>query len=203
MIEMMGVLAITGVLAVAGAQGFSKLMMQRKVQQTIDQISMISSKLSAIGSEATSYGGLSNKSAVKFKAVPSEAIVGNGSDELVNPFGGEIAIEADSLIKGNNDNQSYSITYTGIPEEACINLASNDWGSSGSSSLVAVGVGNDSGKLNTLYNAMYQDCKGEASDEYTVACVNGENVSTPISIDAAVLSCGCSGDSCVLVVKYY
>ena len=49
MIEMLGVLAIIGVLSVGGIAGFSKMLARQKIMQTQEQIDAIAAKLSAAG----------------------------------------------------------------------------------------------------------------------------------------------------------
>jgi len=50
MIEMLGVLAIIGVLSVGGIAGYSKAMMQYKINKTVDQVSQI------VGNVRTLFG---------------------------------------------------------------------------------------------------------------------------------------------------
>lgn len=190
MIEMLGVLAIIGVLSVGGLAGYTKMMMQNRINTTMQQINVISARLSAAGAEMKSYKGLTNAAAVKLGAVPSE--LGSGSS-LTNAFGGNVTIAASSLEQNGNDGQAYAITYTGLPVEACIALISSGWSNSRSSALLGVGVG-----ANAASN-IYQGCPGTAS----VACPDGKNNPLPMELDKAATACNCSTNDCVFTVKYF
>lgn len=189
MIEMLGVLAIIGVLSVGGLAGYSKMMMQYKINAAMQQINIIAAKLSAVGSQTSSYSGLDNASAIKFGAIPDDAM--SGSD-LVNPFGGSIAISSSFLLEDKSDTQAYTITYSKLPEEACLALASTNWNKAKSSSLLGIGVGN------SAVNSIYQGCPGTTS----VACPEGTVSALPMDLGKARTACNCK-DDCILVMKFF
>ena len=190
MIEMLGVLSIIGVLSVGGLTGYSKMMKQHKINTSMQQINLIAAKLSAIGEQTSSYGGLDNASAIKFGAVPSD-MIDSGSD-LRNPFGGIVTISGSFLLADKGDTQAYFIKYSGLPEEACLALASTGWNSAKSSSLLGIGVGSEA------ENNIYQGCPGTAS----VACPEGSVTPLPMSISKARVACNCTTD-CTIVVKFF
>ena len=191
MLEMLGVLSIVGVLSIGGLSGYTKMMTQHKIDTCMQQINLISAKISAVGSQTSSYGGLNNASAVKFGAVPAEATQ-NGNTDLRNPFGGTITIQSSFLLSDKNDTQAYAIIYSGLPEEACMALASNNWNNSKSSSLLGIGIG--SGAVDSIY----QGCPGTSS----VACPEGEVTALPMDVSKARAACGCE-DNCTLVMKFF
>lgn len=197
MLEMIGVLAIVGLLSAAGLSGFSKMMAQHKIDVTMEQIGIISAKLSAVGSNTSSYGGLSNKSAIKLGAVPSELISSASAGTLLNVYGGSISIAPSNLVKDGTDNQAYTITYSGLPAEACLAIASNDWNNSKNSALLGISAGTSSGA-----SSIYQDCPGSSSGSLAVACPGG-TVGMPLDLNIATNACSCTTDSCVVVFKYY
>ena len=140
MIEMLGVLAIIGVLSVGGIAGYSKAMMKFKINKTIDQITQISQNVRTLYARQKSYKNISNKIIKKANVAPNEIFEGSGSDyAMTNAFGGEIKITSSSKnIFG--DNGAFLITYTNIPDEACIELATQDWGNTNSSGLLIIGI---------------------------------------------------------------
>ena len=117
MLEMLGVLSIIGVLSIGGLSGYTKMMTQHKIDVTMQQINLIAAKLSAVGSQTNSYGGLDNANAIKLGAVPSE-LSPSGSSDLRNPFGGTVTIFSSFLLSDKNDTQAYVMKYSGLPEEA-------------------------------------------------------------------------------------
>ncbi|MBP5214955.1 MAG: hypothetical protein J6039_00145 [Alphaproteobacteria bacterium] len=196
MLEMLGVVAIIGLLSIGGLSGYGKMLAQHKIDVTMEQIGVISSKLSAVGSRTSSYGGLSNESAIKLGAVPSEAII-SSSGTLENVFGGSITIGPSNLIKDSTDNQAYAIKYFGLPAEACVAIATNDWSNSKNSALLGISAGTTDGS-----SSIYQDCNGSATNTLSVACPGGTN-GMPMDLDKATNACSCTANGCVVVFKYY
>ena len=58
MIEMLGVLAIIGVLSVGGIMGYSKAMMRYKINKTIDQITYMATNVRTAFIKQKDYHGL-------------------------------------------------------------------------------------------------------------------------------------------------
>lgn len=198
MIEMLGVLAIVGILAVAGIAGFSKMMMQHRISTTVEQIGMISSKLSAIGSKSSSYNGLSNAAALKLGAIPSDATPASGST-LTNVFGGDITIAPTSMAGGTStDKMAYTITYSNLPEEACIAIASNEWSNSRNSTLMGIAAGKGSISAATIVPG----CAGSKADGLAVACPDGSTLSLPMDVGTATNACSCTSSGCTVILKY-
>ena len=60
MIEMLGVLAIIGVLSVGGIMGYSKAMMRYKINKTIEQITYIAGNVRTTFASQGNYAGVSD-----------------------------------------------------------------------------------------------------------------------------------------------
>ena len=58
MIEMLGVLAIIGVLSVGGIAGYSKAMLKYKTNKTIDQITMLTTNIRTLYAQQDTFYGL-------------------------------------------------------------------------------------------------------------------------------------------------
>ncbi|MBQ8671103.1 MAG: hypothetical protein IJ525_01125 [Alphaproteobacteria bacterium] len=141
MIEMLGVLAIIGVLSVGGIAGYSKAMMKYRINKTIEQITLIAGNIRTFFANQRNYKGVycfcNNGSCTgqssgdgcpihkKAKIFPDEMItITDGKImSITNPFGGMVDLTAEE------DNKAFSIRYI-IPEEACIELTSRDWSNS-------------------------------------------------------------------------
>lgn len=206
MIEMIGVLGIMGLLSVGGLAGFSQILSNHKINQAFEQINVISAKLSAIGSKGSDYSGLTNKTAVKFGAVPDEAIANSDGSSLVNPFGGTIRIEADTLTNSTtSDNMAYTITYSGLPKTACLRLASGDFGSGETSSVIGFGVSKTPLQIENVIDNLYQDCRGKVdeSNGYIAACYGGSAVDIPIPMASLYKACNCKSSNCMFAIKYF
>jgi len=72
MIEMLGVLAIIGVLSVGGIAGYSKAMHKYRINKTIEQITLIAGNVRSFFAPQRNYSGLSNTVIRKAKLVPDE-----------------------------------------------------------------------------------------------------------------------------------
>ena len=133
MIEMLGVLAIVGVLSVGGIAGYSKAMQKFKINKSIDQISHIVANIRALYAQQTTYDGLNANTAIDMGVVPSEMI---DAPFLINPFNGNSWIDSGYF----DNNKVFSISYEGLDVETCIALASYDWGDKHSSGLIGVEI---------------------------------------------------------------
>ena len=130
MIEMLGVLAIIGVLSVGGIAGYSKAMMKYRINKTIEQITLITGNMRSFFKDK--YPNLSCvieddvfedscKIIRKAKIFPDEMITltSDGKiDAITNAFG------SISVWSSNNE---FFLDFLDIPQEACIELATYDW----------------------------------------------------------------------------
>ena len=203
MMEMLGVLSVIGLLSAGGLAGVNRLFAQQRVNKAVEQIGVMSAKLSQIGAQSGSYDGLTISSALKFGAVPSSAIDSPEDGTLINPFGGDIEIEPANLVPANGDRQAYTITYDGVPEDACMALSTYKWASKGSASLIGVGAGPSDMYKATVKNKLKQDCAGEAALTHVIGCSGGEELDLPIDPVSAINACNCTEGSCFLVWMYF
>ena len=144
MIEMLGVLAVVGVLSVGGISGYSKAMHKYKLNKTIEQVTNLSQnirtffanqkgsgkyKVLSVSSNCFSGGILTSAGSPsctgaqivkKARLIPDE-MYGSGDSGLEHAFGGdlEIAEEGDGL--------RFRIVLSKIPPEACIELVTQNW----------------------------------------------------------------------------
>jgi len=208
MIEMLGVLAIIGVLSVGGMMGYSKMMNQHKINSSLEQIGIISAKISAYGSGADSYDGLDISSAIKLGAVPSSAVDGSA---LINPYGGNTYIRSSWIdsTASSTDKQAYIIVYTNLDEEACVALGSSAWGNVRNSTFIGLGVGkvrtnSVDGDIKTLEKLLYMGCPGVTdSSSYAVACSGGSVLAPPMDAGTAALACECPDTDCAFIMKFF
>ena len=126
MIEMLGVLAIIGVLSVGGIAGYSKAMMKYRINKTIEQITLIAGNVRTFFAPQGNYDGLNStdtgKAIIKkAKLVPDEMWDGG---EIKNVWGGITHIY--HSIKGGGT-KNFTIDMQEVPNEACIELFSQDW----------------------------------------------------------------------------
>ena len=131
MIEMLGVLAIIGVLSVGGIAGYSKAMTKYRINKTIEQITLIAGNIRSFFKG--DYSDLSSTTRLKIikkaKLVPEEMLTldsdGNITN-ITNTLGSEVSVF-------NGDNSYFAIVTYDITrnQEACIELLSYDWSTIG------------------------------------------------------------------------
>ncbi len=145
MVEMLGVLAIIGVLSAGGLAGYSKAMFKHKLNSTMEQITMLVTNIRTAYGQQKDYTGLNNGKAVRLGIVPP--VMGTGTADnasLTNPFKGNVVIGTDAARKGDT-NTAFTVTYDALPKEACIALATADFGSGAGSGFIGVVVDGDTG----------------------------------------------------------
>ncbi len=126
MVEMLGVLAIIGVLSVGGISGYSKAMAKFKLTKAQDQLTMLLMNIRTAYATSPTYNGITSSNAVAYNLAPSDMITGSS---LHNAFGGAVTIQSVAL-NGVND-VGFSIQFAGLGKETCASLASTDWGTDG------------------------------------------------------------------------
>ena len=215
MVEMLGVLAIIGVLSVGGIAGYSKAMNKYKINKTTDQVSMLVANIRTLFSSQGNYAGLNNGQAIKFGVVPNDmyAAASNNtyaSDYAIkNAFGGAVTIEADAARSaGDSGSEAFVITYEGLTPEAFVTIATGDWGSGQASGLIAIAAGKDVESSATKAKAIKTDTgdTGLACD--TDTCVVSPGAVTaakkaPMTVSDAVAACSATGSNNVVAWKYY
>ena len=133
MIEMLGVLAIIGVLSVGGIAGYSQAMSKYKVTKTTDQIQTMVTNIRTLFAGQRTYTGLTAPNAYTMGILTDETYKGSGSVGS-NAYGGDIELSVSS------DGHNFIIAYKNIPNDACVRMIMSDWGDS-SSGFVGLSVG--------------------------------------------------------------
>ena len=192
MIEMLGVLAIIGVLSVGGIAGYSKAMMKYRTNKTLDQISMIITNIRTLYANQQTYTGLTTGLAYKMGLTPDEMGVGS---TLTNAFQGNVTIAPGSSgAAGTGSTGAFMLKFEGLPREACVTVATQDWGSNYTTGFLGIGV-------NTDPSACVIDNGTNTTDAEGVHCATS-SAKGPMSVALAAAKCA-AGNSNVIWLKYY
>ena len=178
MIEMLGVLAIIGVLSVGGIAGYSKAMTKYRINKTADQISQLAQGIRTLYASQKNYSSLDHTVIQKAHLAPAEMFEDSYSSALMNPFGGYVSVFSSGKMT-SSDSKAFVISLSSVPQEACIELLTQDWGSGSGSGLIAVG--------NSSLDSALQGCTTNNSS-YTCAGVGVMSISNAISICSSVTS---------------
>ncbi len=179
MVEMLGVLAIIGVLSIGGISGYSKAMSKFRINKTLDQISMLVMNIRSLFASSLNYNGLNNKVAYTMGIIPGEMVVGTVAEStgLQNAFQGAVVIG----VEASTNDRVFTISYGGLTQEACVSIATADWGSQAGSGLKSIKVGDK-----------------EYKAENPTA-----GLELPISVSAASTACGASATGTQTIVWSY
>ena len=115
MIEMLGVLAIVGVLSAGGIAGYSMAMQSYKTNQLIDRIQLIATRVRTVYKNGN-YTGVSKTNLIKSGKL--------SENDFKNPFGGD-DFEPCGGCGGPN---TFTILAYGIPADTCVDILTMDWG---------------------------------------------------------------------------
>ncbi|MBR3501464.1 MAG: hypothetical protein IKO06_01000, partial [Alphaproteobacteria bacterium] len=175
---------------------YSKAMSKYKINKTIEQISLIAANVQAFYGTQKDFTGLglcntlTNSSKAncqlikKAKLVPEEMLEYNTNgtiEQINNEFGGTV-----NLGTLNNGKEFY-IEYRFVSQEACIELATQDWSSITGSGLRYVAVATDEDCVTGLYGGPTTGVGATDNSTYIVAGPN--SAITEISIDQAANIC--------------
>lgn len=135
MVEMLGVLAIIGVLSVGGIAGYSKAMLKYRINKTISDVTFIAGNVRAFFATQKGFSGLNSGTAAgisllkKANILPQDIIsdelqtcpyVADHKSYLLNAWGDVMRVVA-------YNSSSFVISLHSIPTSACIELATHDW----------------------------------------------------------------------------
>lgn len=214
MVEMLGVLAIIGVLSVGGIAGYSKAMNKYKINKTTDQVSMLVANIRTLFSSQGNYKDLDNAEAIKFGVVPNDMIKttegeGEAADttSLANAFGGVVTIESSPArtAEGDDGTEAFVITYGGLTSEACVTIATGDWGSGQASGLIAIAAGSGDAKA-AVEAVLTDDASGVGEGTNVFVAAPGASATankTPMAVSKAVTACDGTGSTNSVAWKYY
>lgn len=180
MVEMLGVLAIIGVLSVGGIAGYSKAMTKFKITKTMDQVSMMVANIRTLYSGQRNYSGLETANALDMGVVPAEmkGAASAGGNTLVNAFQGAVTI---GTVNYNKQTASaFRVSYENMGQEACVQLITSDWGSGASSGFIGIQV-SDAAPA------------GQSAPQFTNAAAQGtaswDNMHLPVTPADAAKTC--------------
>ena len=223
MIEMLGVLAIIGVLSVGGIAGYSKAMNKFKTNKVADNLAMIVTNIRTLYAQQNNYSGLTTATAINMGVVPDE-LVNDDKTTLKNAFLGPVFIGS-ATVKGMDNgtdsgtNRGFVVYMGGLTREACVTLATNDWGSGYSSghvgvrasgatiadqaALTAAVVDNTTADIFDKINCTGVAASGAANAGVGYACVGGSAMKTPYNVADASSACNCESNTCSVMLKYF
>lgn len=207
MVEMLGVLAIVGVLSVGGIAGYSKAMGKYKNDHLISQMTMLITNIRNLYLTQFDYSTLSEQRLLKLGAVPADMFdhtlaAASGSlsanSVIMHAWNGVIRVFPS---KSTNDKfQAFEIYATGINRTTCIELVTIDWGNDPSSGFLGMYIGLDDSDV----SAKMQDIVSTADhkEENGIYTTGQHDTAIPLTIQQSQTACSCSPSGCTIGLKY-
>ena len=132
MVEMLGVLAIVGVLSAGGLLGYSQAMKKHKLNQTQEQIQQIITNIRTAFPNAKQPKITSLEQAVQLGIFPESMV--QSTTEIVNKYNGSVSLDIVTI----NGKKVYKLSFKGLPKDIAASLLMNNW--SDEQNLVKIGV---------------------------------------------------------------
>ena len=129
MIEMLGVLAIVGVLSAGGIAGYSMAMQSYKTSALIEKVNLVAQQARVLYE-----GGQYTDADIDDKLTEAGMIT-----DLTNPFGGDLTVKATGATEADPVDEFTVTTPANVPAEACVKLLRTDWGTTGVFTSIKVG----------------------------------------------------------------
>lgn len=175
MVEMLGVLAIIGVLSIGGISGYSKAMAKFKLTKAQDQLTMLIMNTRTAFATSSGYVGLTTALAIKNNILSTDMQLSGVTNYAMNAFGGQVYISA-TASANSVANGAFGIVFNGLGKDACTSLASSDWGADGMIGLVVSSTNvatvasaptNNVGTLPMTFTSAADLCKAESGNSIT------------------------------------
>ncbi|MBP1532110.1 MAG: hypothetical protein ILA52_01255, partial [Alphaproteobacteria bacterium] len=188
-----------------GIAGYSKAMMKHRINKSIEQITLVAANLRTTFGSQHSYSGASSTNVLVKAKIVSDEMIPSGwlaeiqkagkkslpglkataefnrikvrSDSFRNVFGGD-------FIVGETTGGDFSIEITNIPQEACITLATQDWGRS--AGLTGYYVNSAPALYYLFREGVELGCSSYQAENYGAQQCPGDG---PMGIDVATEAC--------------
>lgn len=131
MVEMLGVLAIIGVLTVGGLNIIGRSRNMHDIGQLVSEVSKLAMTVKNKACEYETDYGSYTMFLYKSEAYSDELEYENG--KFIGPMDTEITITGDM--------STFEITVSNLTEDACIQLAGNNWGKKGTNGFLGTCIG--------------------------------------------------------------
>lgn len=140
MVEMIGVLAIVGVLSVGGIAGYVSASHAMRTNKLKDEVSTIIANIRSMYFSAENYAGLSEITLINAGLIP-DWMVSEDKTHIKNKAKGSVYVSSsDHWYKKDS---SFILIFNGLDSKTCRELAISDWGSDMASGFVALSIKKD------------------------------------------------------------
>lgn len=197
MIEMLGVLAIVGVLSVGGIAGYSKAMAKYKMNTLLAQVSELTMNIRSLYMSQGDYAGMSERVVINSGVVPNGITV-SGSSTLTHILNGNIKFFESQAEDGTP--KAFEMYITGLTNLTCVSFSTMDWGQDPASGFQAMFVGTGDIDVPQMYDIVSPLDNDPDNGIYTTG---SRDNALPLNVTEASRMCACSTNECVVGLKYF
>lgn len=133
MVEMLGVLAIIGVLSVGGIAGYSLAMQKYRTSQGIEDVQLLMTNVRTLFAAQDNYADLTNDLLANAGILTSKDQKSSFGTNLTITAGaaGQVGTGGTAYLK----DETFTITVVDVPAASCVPIATSNWGTVGSGFL--------------------------------------------------------------------
>ena len=204
MIEMLGVLAIIGVLSVGGIAGYSKAMEKWKINKTIEQVEEITQNILTLYANRKTFefswdDDLNLDDLKTLGIIPANLKQAQNDSMFINPLGGSSYMFGDPYY--------FEIRVTGISKEACVALSTHNWNFS-SPYFIGIVAENMDGPVESYYCIDDTDSQdGRWGEDWVFMACKCARTTTPefglpVPPEVAAKACSCESNTCEFNITY-
>ena len=135
MIEMLGVLAVIGVLTVGGLNIIGRSKQMRDIGQLISEVSRVAMTAKKMACEYDEEYGSYTLFLYRSEAYSDELDYDKVNNKFIGPMDSEISIVGDM--------NTFTVVVSDLSEDACIQLAGTDWGKTGINGFLGICMGGE------------------------------------------------------------
>ncbi len=200
MIEMLGVLAVVGILSTGGISGYQRAVKKYKLNTLIEQLNELVMNVRTSYMKETSFANVSEQTLINLKIVPNSMLLdGYQSTSITHIYSSDVKFFPSYIETGNV--QAFELYLLNITPNACMELASMDWGQDNDSGLISMYVSNYSEGFNA---AQMEDIfsSEDADEDNGVYTVGQHENALPLSLALSQELCSCTASECMIGFKY-
>lgn len=151
LLELLLVLGIVAALIVSAFLIYPKAQSSQRAAAEAKNLATIQAGVKSLYGGIASYSGLTNATALGAKVFPDVMISGTGtSADVVNSFKGSVTVAPDNTGPSGVAGSSFTITYTGVPNNECTKIIATTAESFYMASVGSTVVKDAGGQLNIV-----------------------------------------------------
>lgn len=126
MVEMLGVLAVVGVLSIGGIAGYLKASQMLRTSKLKDDLSHLIANIRTVYFTQDNYANISAENVISVGIVPDH-MISEDNKSIINRLGGTVTLSSAKIVDDNEG--AFILIFNGLDSRTCSTLIIEDWGS--------------------------------------------------------------------------